>query len=85
VYGPPAGAERAGLVAFNLNPVHAHDLSSILNDSAVAVRAGDHCTQPLHDRLGVAASARASFYIYNTYEEVDTLIEALDDARQLFA
>jgi cysteine desulfurase/selenocysteine lyase len=85
VYGPPAGAERAGLVAFNLNPVHAHDLSSILNDSAVAVRAGDHCTQPLHDRLGIAASARASFYIYNTYEEVDTLIEALDDARQLFA
>ena len=85
VYGPSAGAERAGLVAFNLNPVHAHDLSSILNDSAVAVRAGDHCTQPLHDRLGIAASARASFYIYNTYEEVDTLIEALDDARQLFA
>ena len=85
VYGPPAGAERAGLVAFNLNPVHAHDLSSILNDSAVAVRAGDHCRQPLHDRLGIAASARASFYIYNTYEEVDTLIEALDDACQLFA
>ncbi|MUV90439.1 SufS family cysteine desulfurase [Halapricum sp. CBA1109] len=84
-YGPPAGVERGGLVAFNLDTVHAHDLSSILNDSAVAIRAGDHCTQPLHDTLGVAASARASFYIYNTREEIDKLVEALDDARQLFA
>ncbi|WP_348613564.1 aminotransferase class V-fold PLP-dependent enzyme [Halobaculum rarum] len=84
IYGPP-GDDRAGLVAFNLDGVHAHDLSSILNDHAVAVRAGDHCTQPLHDKLGIAASARASFYIYNTREEIDTLVEAVDDARQLFA
>ncbi|WP_254272480.1 aminotransferase class V-fold PLP-dependent enzyme [Haloarcula marina] len=85
MYGPPVGEERGGLVAFNLESVHAHDLSSILNDSAVAIRAGDHCTQPLHDKLGVAASARASFYIYNTREEVDKLVDAIDDARQLFA
>jgi cysteine desulfurase/selenocysteine lyase len=85
VYGPSAGQERGGLVSFNLDTVHAHDLSSILNDSAVAIRAGDHCTQPLHDKLGVAASARASFYIYNTREEIDKLVEAVDDARQLFA
>ncbi|MDS0282146.1 aminotransferase class V-fold PLP-dependent enzyme [Haloarcula onubensis] len=84
-YGPPAGEERGGLVAFNVDGVHAHDLSSILNDSAVAIRAGDHCTQPLHDKLGVAASARASFYVYNTREEVDKLVAAIDDARQLFA
>ena len=84
VYGPP-GDDRGGLVAFNLESVHAHDLSSILNDSAVAIRAGDHCTQPLHDVLGTAASARASFYIYNTKAEIDKLIEAVDDARQLFA
>ncbi|WP_276273116.1 aminotransferase class V-fold PLP-dependent enzyme [Haloarcula litorea] len=84
-YGPPAGEERGGLVAFNLDSVHAHDLSSILNDSAVAIRAGDHCTQPLHDKLGTAASARASFYVYNTREEVDKLVDAMDDARQLFA
>ena len=84
VYGPPAD-DRGGLVAFNLESVHAHDLSSILNDSAVAIRAGDHCTQPLHDVLGTAASARASFYLYNTKEEVDRLVEAVDDARQLFA
>lgn len=84
VYGPPAD-DRGGLVAFNLEDVHAHDLSSILNDSAVAIRAGDHCTQPLHDVLGATASARASFYLYNTKEEIDRLVEAVDDARQLFA
>ncbi|WP_181685715.1 aminotransferase class V-fold PLP-dependent enzyme [Halorhabdus salina] len=84
-FGPPAGTERGGLVSFNLGTVHAHDLSSILNDYAVAIRAGDHCTQPLHDKLGVAATARASFYIYNTREEIDVLIDAMDDARELFA
>ena len=85
VFGPPAGEHRGGLVSFNVEGVHAHDLSEILNDYAVAVRAGDHCTQPLHDKLGVAATARASFYIYNTKAEIDTMVEALDDARQLFA
>jgi cysteine desulfurase/selenocysteine lyase len=84
VYGPP-GDDRGGLVGFNLDGVHAHDLSSICNDHAVAIRAGDHCTQPLHDTLGAAASARASFYLYNTREEVDALVEAVDAARQLFA
>lgn len=84
IYGPPAG-ERAGLVSFNLEGVHAHDLASIMNDHAVAIRPGDHCTQPLHDVLGTAASARASFYLYNTKNEVDALVEAIDDARQLFA
>jgi cysteine desulfurase/selenocysteine lyase len=85
VYGPPPGEERGGVVAFNVEGIHAHDLSSICNDFGVAIRAGDHCTQPLHDRMGVAASARASFYIYNTREEVDRLIEAVDHARELFA
>ena len=84
VFGPPAGEERGGLVSFNVDSVHAHDLSSIINDYAVAIRAGDHCTQPLHDKLGVAATARASFYIYNTREEIDVLIDAIDDARQIF-
>jgi len=82
-YGPPEGVERGGLVSFNVDGVHAHDVSEICNDFAVAVRAGDHCTQPLHDRLGIAASARASFYVYNTREEVDRLIEAVVAARDL--
>ncbi|WP_439028130.1 aminotransferase class V-fold PLP-dependent enzyme [Haloarchaeobius sp. DT45] len=85
IYGPTPEQGRGGLVSFNLDSVHAHDLSSIVNDYGVAIRAGDHCTQPLHDKLGVAASARASFYIYNTREEVDALVEAVDEARQLFA
>jgi cysteine desulfurase/selenocysteine lyase len=84
VYGPPGG-DRGALVSFNLGDVHAHDTSEILNEFAVAIRAGDHCTQPLHDKLGVAASARASFYIYNTEEEVDRLVEAVNGARELFA
>ncbi|MFC6769575.1 aminotransferase class V-fold PLP-dependent enzyme [Natrinema soli] len=85
IYGPEPGPERGGLVGFNLESVHAHDLASIMNDHAVAIRAGDHCTQPLHDKLGVAASARASFYVYNTKAEVDELVAAIDDARQLFS
>ncbi len=84
ILGPP-GDDRAALVSFNLGSVHAHDTSEILNDFAVAVRAGDHCTQPLHDKLGIAASARASFYIYNTKAEVDKLVEALEETEALFA
>ncbi|SEN42766.1 cysteine desulfurase [Halorientalis persicus] len=84
ILGPPAD-DRGALVSFNLDTVHAHDVSEILNAHGVAVRAGDHCTQPLHDKLGVPASARASFYIYNTREEVDKLVEGLEDARELFA
>jgi cysteine desulfurase/selenocysteine lyase len=84
-FGPPPGTERGGLVAFHIEGVHPHDLSEILNDHAVAVRAGHHCTQPLHDLLGVAATTRASFYVYNTTAEVDRLVDALDDARDLFA
>mgnify|MGYP000451120742 CR=1 FL=1 len=82
VYGPPPG-DRAGLVSFNLEGVHAHDLSSLVDDRGVAVRAGDHCTQPLHDRLEVPATARASFYLYNTREEVDVLVDALDYVRDV--
>lgn len=85
IYGPKDAANRGALVAFNLDGVHAHDLASIMNDHAVAIRAGHHCTQPLHETLGITASARASFYIYNTKDEVDILLDAIDDARQLFA
>ncbi|WP_134670347.1 SufS family cysteine desulfurase [Halorussus marinus] len=80
-YGPPAGEERSGLVAFNLDGVHGHDLSSLLNDRGIAIRAGDHCTQPLHDKLDVPGSVRASFYVYNTTAEIDRLLDALDGAR----
>lgn len=84
IYGP-GDRSRAGLVSFNLDGVHAHDLSSILNEHGVAVRAGDHCTQPLHDTLDVPASVRASFYVYNDRDEVDRLVEGVKAARDLFA
>ncbi|MDZ7745092.1 MAG: cysteine desulfurase [Halobacteriales archaeon] len=84
IYGPGPD-ERSPLVAFNVDGLHAHDLASIVNDYGVAIRAGDHCTQPLHDVLGTSASVRASFYLYNTREEVDALVEAVDEARQIFA
>ncbi|MFB6070657.1 MAG: aminotransferase class V-fold PLP-dependent enzyme [Halanaeroarchaeum sp.] len=84
VFGPPPGEDRTGLLSFEVEGIHAHDLSSILNDYGVAIRAGHHCVQPLHRKLGVAATARASFYLYNTREEVDVLLEALDGARDVF-
>ena len=80
----PAPDARGGLVAFTLEGVHPHDLSAILDRSGVAVRAGHHCAQPLHDRLGIHASARASFYLYNTLEEVDVLVQALHKAQEIF-
>jgi cysteine desulfurase/selenocysteine lyase len=84
VFGPSLGEERGALVSFTLDGVHPHDLSSILNEAGVAIRAGDHCTQPLHDALDVPATARASFYVYNTTAEVDALMEGLDAAKELF-
>jgi cysteine desulfurase/selenocysteine lyase len=88
IYGPPAG-ERGGVVTFNLMRdgellIHPHDLASILDREGIAIRAGHHCAQPLMDYFGVPATARASFYIYNTEEEVDKLAEALVKAQKVF-
>jgi cysteine desulfurase / selenocysteine lyase len=84
VFGPPGGPERLGPVSFELEGVHAHDVSEILDRHGVAVRAGHHCAQPLMDRLGIAATARASFGVYTTAEEIDRLVEGLEDARKVF-
>ncbi len=84
VYGPPRGPERVGPVSFELEGVHAHDVSEILDRHGIAVRAGHHCAQPLMDRLGVPATARASFGVYTTTEEIDRLVEGLEDARRVF-
>jgi cysteine desulfurase/selenocysteine lyase len=84
IFGPPRGPERTGPVSFELEGVHAHDVSEILDRHAVAVRAGHHCAQPLMDRLGVAATARASFAVHTIPEEIDRLAEGLEDARRVF-
>jgi cysteine desulfurase/selenocysteine lyase len=81
VLGPLNAAERGGAIAFELDGVHPHDIAQVLDSRGVAVRAGHHCAQPLMRRLGVPATARASFYVYNTTEDVDALMAALDKAR----
>ena len=84
VFGPPATPERLGPVSFELEGIHAHDVSEILDRHGVAVRAGHHCAQPLMDRLGIAATARASFGVYTVPEEIDRLVEGLHDTRKVF-
>ncbi|HSS04302.1 MAG TPA: cysteine desulfurase [Solirubrobacterales bacterium] len=84
VFGPERSPERVGPVSFELEGVHAHDVSEILDRHGVAVRAGHHCAQPLMDRLGVAATARASFGVYTTTDEIDRLLDGLEDARRVF-
>jgi cysteine desulfurase/selenocysteine lyase len=81
----PGPEQRAGLLSFTLGDIHPHDLSAILDGAGIAIRAGHHCAQPIHDRLGIVASARASFYLYNTFEEVDQLAAGLERANEIFA
>lgn len=84
IYGPKKADQRAGLVTFNLKEVHPHDLATVLDMSGIAIRAGHHCAQPLMKWLDVSATARASFYIYNTKEDVDRLVEGLRMAKEYF-
>ena len=84
LYGPPETIYRSGVLSFNLQNVHPHDVAQVLDESGISVRAGHHCTQVLHNRLGIAASVRMSFGIYNEISEIDRLISALDQARDLF-
>ena len=84
VFGPPRSAGRLGPVSFEIDGIHAHDVSEILDRHGVAVRAGHHYAQVLMDRLGVAATARASFGVYTTPEEIDRLVVGLEDARRVF-
>lgn len=83
ILGPPAEL-RGGLVAFTIKDLHPHDIAAILDREGVAIRAGHHCAQPLHDKFGISASARASFYIYNTFHEVDQFIAGLNKAKEIF-
>jgi len=85
IYGPPAAADRGGVVSFNYPGLHPHDIGTILDRHGVAIRAGHHCTQPLMRHLGVPGTARASFYVYNTPEEIDVLIHAVKAARNYFS
>jgi len=84
LYGPPA-ERRAGIVSFNIDGVHPHDVAQILDMQGVAIRAGHHCCQPLMQKLGVAATNRASFYLYTVQEEIDQLVDGLHTVHKVFA
>jgi cysteine desulfurase/selenocysteine lyase len=83
-YGPEDPAERGSLVSFTIEGLHPHDLAELCNREAVAIRAGHHCAQPLMRVLGVPATARASFSVYNGRDDVDRLVEALEAAKRVF-
>ena len=84
IVGPTENVDRGGAVAFVVDGIHAHDLGQILDDEGVAIRVGHHCAWPLHRRFGVAATARASFAVYNTLDEVDALVAAVRKAQKFF-
>jgi cysteine desulfurase/selenocysteine lyase len=85
IYGPKTADERGGVIAFTVDGVHPHDLGQIVDYDGVAIRAGQHCCQVLSQSIGVPATARASFYVYNTPEEVDVLVAAVEGARDMFS
>jgi cysteine desulfurase / selenocysteine lyase len=81
----PGATERSGVLSFTVGDIHPHDLASLLDERGVCIRAGHHCAQPLMRRLGVAATARASFYVYNDENDVEMLAAALESAKRVFA
>jgi len=84
IFGPLDAERRGGVVSFAIEGIHAHDIAEICDREAVCIRAGHHCAQPLMRTLGVAATARASFHVYNSREDVDALVSALGRARKVF-
>ena len=84
VYGPEDPSHHAGVIAFNIDGLHPHDVATALDYEGVAVRAGHHCAQPLINHLGISSAARASFYIYNTKEDCDKLVEAILATKEFF-
>jgi cysteine desulfurase/selenocysteine lyase len=84
IHGPRTAAERAGIVTFTLPEAHPHDIATLLDREAVAIRAGHHCTQPLHERLGLAATGRASFSVYSSRDDIDRLAAGLRGVQRIF-
>jgi cysteine desulfurase/selenocysteine lyase len=85
ILGPADRGQRAGIISFTVGKIHAHDIAQILDEHNIAVRAGHHCTMPLHTRLNISASTRASFYVYNTQEDVEKLVGGLKKVKKVFS
>ncbi|HPO59895.1 MAG TPA: aminotransferase class V-fold PLP-dependent enzyme, partial [Anaerolineaceae bacterium] len=84
IFGPEA-EHRGGVIAFTMEGIHPHDISQVLDTDGIAVRAGHHCAMPLHLKFNIPATTRASFYLYNTREEVDKLVRGLVKVRRMFS
>lgn len=84
IYGPREIERRGGLVAFSVEGIHSHDVAQVLDSEGIAVRSGHHCTMPMHEKLGISGTTRASFGIYNTKEDIDRLVEGLGKVREIF-
>lgn len=84
IYGPKTAEERGGVISFIIDRVHPHDIAQVLGDKGICIRSGHHCAMPLHKRLGVAATARASFYIYNDESDIDKFIHAVKEVKRIF-
>ncbi len=82
IYGPKEEEKRGGIIAFNLAGIHPHDVASLLDKDGIAVRAGFHCAMPVHQRLGINGSTRVSFYIYNSMEDIDKLVQSLEKIKR---
>ncbi len=84
VLGPTNSIDRGGAISFTLGDLHPHDVAQVLDGHGVAVRAGHHCGRPIHQRFGVSASTRASFYLYTTLPEIDALVDGIEKAKRFF-
>ncbi len=85
IYGPNNIENHSGVISFNINGIHAHDVAQVLGDMGICIRSGHHCAMPLHKRLGIPASARVSFYVYNDESDVDMFIEGLKKVKKIFS
>uniref|UniRef100_A0A7C4TKK6 Cysteine desulfurase n=1 Tax=candidate division WWE3 bacterium TaxID=2053526 RepID=A0A7C4TKK6_UNCKA len=83
ILGPLDADKRCGLISFVIKGIHPHDLAAVLNNFGIAVRSGQHCTMPLHNKLGISSSTRVSFYVYNTIEDIDLLVKSINKARRI--
>jgi len=84
LYGPKNAEEKGGIIAFNIERIHPHDIAQVLGDRNICIRAGHHCAMPLHTRLGVSATCRVSFGIYNETEDVDILVKGIQKVKKIF-
>ena len=85
IYGPDTAEERCGVISFNLKNIHPHDIATVLDKENIAIRAGNHCSQPLMNALQTNATCRVSFYLYNTFDDIDRLVKCLEKVKKIFS